>query len=62
MTTYFGRRLERLEQKLRSRTRRDGTPMQGFEQNVAAIRAELEQINERAAVAAAMKEEISGGE
>jgi hypothetical protein len=41
------RRVETLTAKLRARTKPDGSPKTGYEQNVAVIRAELEQISER---------------
>lgn len=41
------RRVDVLMAKLKARTKPDGTPKTGFEQNVAVIRAELEQISER---------------
>ena len=46
MTTQIERRVERLAARLRLRTRKDGTPLPGFEQNVAAIRAELADMSE----------------
>jgi len=42
MKTYQERRMEKLEGKLKGRTKRDGTPLPGYEQNVAAIKAEIE--------------------
>lgn len=47
MTTYQEHRMNILERRLRGRTQRDGKPMPGFEQNVAAIRAEMEQLSVR---------------
>lgn len=38
---HASRRIELLEERLQKRLRKDGTPMPGFEQNVASIRAEL---------------------
>lgn len=43
--TYEEKRVSILSERLRKRTHRDGSPMPGFEQNVAAIRAELEQLS-----------------
>ncbi len=45
MTTRTERRMEVLAEKLQHRTRADGAPAPGFEQNVAAIRAEMEQMS-----------------
>lgn len=45
MKTAEERRVDRLAERLRKRCRKDGTPLPGFEQNVAAIRAELEQLS-----------------
>lgn len=44
MSTWQERRINRLQQRIRSRTRSDGTPLPGFKQNVAQIRAEIEQL------------------
>lgn len=44
MTSYVSQRIDKLEQRLKARTKRDGKPLPGYEQNVAAIRAELEQL------------------
>lgn len=41
------RRIEVLERLLRQRTKRDGTALAGFKQNVAGIRAELAQLQEQ---------------
>jgi hypothetical protein len=38
------RRIDKLQQKLKARTKHDGSPRPGYEQNVAAIRAEIETI------------------
>lgn len=46
MTTQAERRIEALQRKLRARTRNDGSPLPGFAQNVATIRAELAQLAE----------------
>lgn len=51
MSTYEERRMELLQRRLRARTRADGSPQHGYEQNVAAIKAEMELISVRAAVA-----------
>lgn len=40
-------RMERVTQMLRARTDADGNAMPGFKQNVAAIRAELAQLQEQ---------------
>lgn len=62
MSTYHERRMDKLASRLKARTRHDGTPLPGFEQNVATIRAELEQISERAARIEAMKGAEDNGE
>lgn len=49
MTTRIERRVDVLARRLRARTKHDGTPLPGYEQNVAAIRAELGMLNEQAA-------------
>ena len=46
MSTYHERRIEVLNRRLRSRTKADGSPMPGFKQNVASIRAELASLEE----------------
>jgi len=38
------RRIDKLIQRLQSRTKADGTPLPGYTQNVAQIRAEIEQL------------------
>lgn len=45
MSTHVERRVEKLAQRLRNRTQKDGTPLPGYEQNVAAIKAELAQLS-----------------
>jgi hypothetical protein len=45
--TYFQRRIDQLAHRLKARTKADGTARPGFEQNVAALRAEIEQLTER---------------
>lgn len=45
MKTWQEKRIERLQKRLRGRTRADGTAMPGFRENVAAIRAELSLIS-----------------
>lgn len=45
MSTYQERRVDILAKRLKSRTRHDGTPLPGYEQNVATIRAELETLS-----------------
>lgn len=47
MSTQAERRFEVLQRRLQSRTQRDGTALPGFKQNVAAIRAELAQMQEQ---------------
>lgn len=47
MKTYIETRMEKLQQRLRGRTKADGTALPGFEQNVATIRAEMEQLSVR---------------
>lgn len=42
--TWQERRLERLKRRLENKLRKDGTPIAGFEQTVASIRAELENL------------------
>lgn len=62
MSTYHERRMDKLASRLKARTRQDGTPLPGFEQNVASIRAEMEQISERVARIEAAKRTIEDGE
>lgn len=45
MSLYVTKRIDKLEARLKARTKRDGKPLPGYEQNVAAIRAELEQLS-----------------
>lgn len=45
MSTYVERRVEVLAKRLKTRTQKDGTPLPGYEQNVAAIKAELAQLS-----------------
>lgn len=45
MSTYEERRVQILSERLRRRVKNDGTPLPGYEQNVATIRAELEQLS-----------------
>lgn len=45
--TSTERRIDKLAQRLKARTQRDGTPLRGYEQNVAAIKAELAQLSVR---------------
>lgn len=40
-------RFKKLEGRLRARTRPNGEPLKGYEQNVAVIRAEMDMINAR---------------
>ena len=40
------RRIEQLAQRLQSRTDRHGEPLPGYKENVAAIRAEMAQLQE----------------
>lgn len=47
MSKGIQERQQRLMDRLKSRTHRDGSPRNGYEQNVATIRAELEIIQER---------------
>lgn len=44
MKTYEERRLEKLAARMKARTRRGGKALPGYEQSVAAIRAEMEQL------------------
>lgn len=46
MSTYQERRVDILNKRLRSRTRADGSPLPGYKQNVASIRAELESLSD----------------
>lgn len=45
MTTNVERRMDVLARRLKARTQRDGTPMPGYEQNVAQIKAEMAQLS-----------------
>jgi hypothetical protein len=45
MATREERRIDVLQRKLKSRTKHDGTPLPGFAQNVAMIRAEIAQLS-----------------
>lgn len=45
MSTYVERRVNILAERLRTRTQKDGRPLPGYEQNVAAIKAELAQLS-----------------
>ena len=47
--TYNERRMELLSRRLKGRLRHDGTPVRGFEQSVAQIRAEMELLSVREA-------------
>lgn len=47
MISPFQMKIQSIERKLKARTRPDGTPRPGFEQNVAVLRAELEMISEK---------------
>ena len=40
------KRIEILTERLQGRTKRDGSPLPGYKQNVAAIRAEIAQLQE----------------
>jgi hypothetical protein len=60
MTTQAERRMEKLQQRLKARTRHDGKARPGFEQNVATIRAEMEMLSTRAAMIADSEETDSG--
>lgn len=42
MATRVERRVDRLARLLKSRTKSDGTPLPGYKQNVAQLRAEIE--------------------
>lgn len=44
MSTYVERRVDILAGRLKARTQRDGKALPGYEQNVAAIKAELAQL------------------
>lgn len=50
-------RFNRLEQRLKSRTRPNGDPRPGYEQNVAMIRAELDMITKRIEIAREIESE-----
>jgi hypothetical protein len=45
MSTHIERRVDLLAKRLKLRTRKDGTPLPGFEQNVASIKAELAELS-----------------
>lgn len=47
----FRSRMDRVTQMLRARTDSDGNALPGFKQNVAAIRAEIAQLQEQMAEA-----------
>lgn len=47
MSTHIERRVEVLARRLKTRTQKDGTPLPGYEQNVAGIKAELAQLSEK---------------
>lgn len=47
MSTNVERRVEVLAKRLKLRTRKDGSPLPGYEQNVAVIKAELAQLSEK---------------
>lgn len=42
MSTFQERRIDKLQRLLKARTKADGTPRPGYEQNVATIQAEIE--------------------
>jgi hypothetical protein len=44
------KRIDILMHRLKGRTQSDGTPLPGYKQNVAAIRAELAQLQEQLGV------------
>lgn len=45
MSTHVERRVDVLAKRLKNRTQKDGTPLPGYEQNVASIKAELAQLS-----------------
>lgn len=47
VTHPLEQKMNQLQRKLKARTRRDGAASPGFEQNVAAIRAEMELLSGR---------------
>lgn len=47
MASQGERRVDRLSRLLKARTRHDGTPRVGYEQNVAHLRAEIELLTAR---------------
>ena len=56
--TYISNRIDTLSRRLAARTQRDGTPKPGYRENVAAIKAELEQL----ALHPSMLKETDNGE
>ena len=44
------RRIEQLAERLRGRTDKHGEPLPGYKENVAAIRAEMAQLQEKLGV------------
>lgn len=60
MTIPLEGKMQRLERRLKARTKRDGKPQPGFEQNVAHIRAEMEIISGRIEFAKAQMEGNNG--
>lgn len=45
--TSITRRIEQLADKLQARTNHEGKPLPGYTQNVASIKAEMAQLQER---------------
>lgn len=44
--THEMRRLQKLMDRLQARTNHEGSPLPGYKQNVAALRAEIAQLQE----------------
>lgn len=45
MTTFQERRVAKIQRMLKARTKHDGTPRAGYEQNVASLEAELQTLS-----------------
>lgn len=45
MKTFEQKRIDILQERLKRRTKAGGRPLPGYEQNVAAIRAEIETLS-----------------
>lgn len=60
--TPLERKMNDLQRKMSARTKPDGKPRPGYEQNVAQIRAEMEIISGRIQIARRLAEENNNGE